>query len=94
MEDAVVSGGFLQGQREKIGAEEVLPEIIICGGIGEVYIRPDDEAFASGVGGTLEPLEKLEAENSWGFYLGVEGVDQTDVGIDGGVAVGGGGRDN
>ena len=90
VEDAVFGGGFLQREREEIGTEKVLPEVVVDGGVGQVDIRPDDEAFAFGVGGTLEVLEKLEAENDGRLDLGIEGVEETDVGGDGGVAVGGG----
>ena len=44
MEDAVVGGGFLEREREEVGAEEVLPEIIVGCGVCEVDIRPDDES--------------------------------------------------
>jgi len=90
VEDAVFGGGFLQREREEIGTEKVLPEIVVDGGVGQVDIRPDDEAFAFGVGGALEPLEKFEAENDGRLDLGIEGVEEADVGSDGGVAVGGG----
>jgi len=92
VEDAVFGGGFLQRQREEIGTEKVLPEVVVGGGVGQVDIRPDDEAFAFGVGGTLDVLEKLEAENDGRLDLRIEGVDEADVGGDGGVAVGGGCR--
>ena len=49
MENAIVRGGFLQRQGKVISTEKVLPKIIIEGGIGEVDIGPDDEAFALGV---------------------------------------------
>ena len=55
MKNAVFGGGFLQGQREKICAEKVLPEIVVNGRVGEVNIGPDNQAFAFRVGGTLEP---------------------------------------
>ena len=90
VEDAVFGGGFLQREREEIGTEKVLPEVVVDGGVGQVDIGPDDEAFAFGVGGALEPLEKLEAENDGRLDLGIEGVEEADVGGDGGVAVGGG----
>jgi len=90
VEDAVFGGGFLQREREEIGTEKVLPEVVVDGGVGEVDIRPDDKAFAFGVGGTLEVLEKFEAENDGCLDLRIEGVEETDVGGDGGVAVGGG----
>ena len=92
MEDAVVGGGFLEREREEVGAEEVLPEIIVGCGVCEVDIRPDDESFAFRVGGALQPLEELEAENDGRFDLGIEGIEETDIGGDGGVAVGGGCR--
>ena len=88
MEDAVFGGGFLQREREEIGTEKVLPEAVVSGGVGEVDIRPYDKAFAFGVGGALEVLEKFEAENDGCLDLGIEGVEKTDVGGDGGVVVG------
>jgi len=90
VEDAVFGGGFLQREREEIGTEKVLPEVVVGGGVGQVDIRPDDESFAFGVGGALEVLEKLEAENDGRLDLGVEGVEEADIGGDGGVAAGGG----
>jgi len=69
MQDAVIDGGFLQGQGEKICTEEILPEIVVAGGVCEVGIRPDDKAFAFRVGGTLKVLEKLEADNNGIFDL-------------------------
>lgn len=88
MEDAVFGGGFLQREREEIGAEKVLPEVVVDGGVGQVDIGPDEKTFAFGVGGTLEVLEKLEAENDGRLDLRIEGVEETDVGGNGGVAVG------
>ncbi len=82
----------MQGKREEISTEKVLPEVVVDGGVGQVDIGPDDEAFAFGVGGALESLEKLEAENDGRLDLGIEGIEETDVGSDGGVAVGGGCR--
>ena len=89
MEDAVFGGGFLQGEREEIGTEKVLPEVVVDGGVGEVDIWPDDESFAFWVGGALESLEELEAEYDGRLDLGIEGVEEADVGVNGGVAVGG-----
>jgi hypothetical protein len=88
VEDTVFGGGFLQREREEIGTEKVLPEVVVDGGVGEVDIGPDDEAFAFGVGGALEMLEKLEAEDDGRLDLGIEGVEEADIGGDGGVAVG------
>ena len=90
VEDAVFGGGFLQREREEIGTEEVLPEVVVGGRVGQVDIRPDDEAFAFWVGGALDVLEKLEAENNGRLDLGIEGIEEADVGGDGGVAAGGG----
>jgi len=42
VEDAVFSGGFLQGQGKQICAEKVLPETVVNSGVGEVDIGPDD----------------------------------------------------
>ena len=75
MKDAVVGGDFLLGQREEIGAEKVLPVVVVEGGVGEVDIGPNHKAFAFRVGGTLEPLKKFETENDWGLNLGIELVD-------------------
>ena len=91
MQDAVVGGGFLQRQGEEVGAEEILPEVVVGGWVSEVDIGPDDESFAFWVGGTLQPLEEFEAENGRSFDLGIEGIDEADIGVNGGVTVGGGG---
>ena len=80
----------MQREREEISTEKILPEVVVDGGVGEVDIRPDDKAFAFGVGGTLEVLEKFEAENDGRFDLRIEGIEEADIGGDGGVAVGGG----
>ena len=80
----------MQREREEIGTEKVLPEVVVDGGVGQVDIGPDDKAFAFGVGGTLEVLEKFEAENDGRLDLGIEGVEEADIGGDGGVVVGGG----
>ena len=94
VEDTVFGGGFLQREREEIGAEKVLPEVVVDGWVGQVDIRPGDEAFAFGVGGALDVLEKLEAENNGRLDLGIEGVEEADISGDGGVAVGGRDRRN
>ena len=86
MEDAAFGGGFLQRQGKQICAEEVLPEIVVGRGVGEVDIGPDDETFAFWVGGTLEPLKEFKAEDDRGLDLRVEGVDKTDVGVNSSVA--------
>jgi len=88
VEDAVFGGGFLQREREDIGTEKVLPEVVVDYVVGEVDIRPDEKAFAFGVGGALDVLEKLEAEDDGRLDLGIEGIEEADVGGDGGVAVG------
>ena len=80
----------MQREREEIGTEKVLPVIVVGGRVGEVGIWPDEESFAFGVGGALEVLEKFEAENDGRLDLGIEGVEEADIGGDGGVAVGGG----
>ena len=72
----------MQWQGEEIGAEEILPVVVVCGGIGQVEIGPDDEPFAFWVGRTLKPLEEFKAENNGGFDLGIEGVDKADIGVD------------
>ena len=92
MENAVFGGGFLQGQGKEISAEEVLPEIAVNSGVGEVNIRPDNQAFTFGGGGTLKPLKEFEAKDNRGLDLRIEGVDKADVGVNSGVAVGGRGR--
>jgi hypothetical protein len=89
VEDAVFGRDFLQRQRNQIRTEEVLPEIVVGSRVGKVNIRPDNQAFAFQVGGTLQPLKELEAKDNRRFDLRVEGIDKTDVSIDSGVAVSG-----
>ena len=79
----------MQGQRKQICAEEVLPEIAVNSRVSEVDIRPDNQAFAFWVGGTLEPLKEFKAKDDRGLDLRVEGVDKADVGVNGGVTVSG-----
>ena len=87
LEDGGV-GPLLKGQGEQIGAKEVLPVAVVCARVGQVDVGPEDETFAFWVGGALEQLEEFEAKDRRGLDLRVEGVDEADVGIDGGVAVG------
>jgi hypothetical protein len=82
----------LQGQGEQIRTEKILPEIAVNGGVGKVNIRPDNQAFTFRGGGTLKPLKEFEAKDNGGLDLRVEGIDKTDVGVNGGVTVGGRGR--
>ena len=42
VEDAVFSGGFLQGQGKQICTEKILPEIVVNSRVGKVNIRPDN----------------------------------------------------
>lgn len=90
MEDAVIGGVFLQRQGEQICAHKVLPDIVVGGRVGEVNIGPGNQAFSFEVGGTLQPLKKLEAEDNRGLDLRIEGVEQANVGVDSRFAVGGG----
>ena len=93
VQDAVVGGGFLQRQREKIGAHKVLPEIVVDGWVGEVDVGPDGETFSFWVGGALGVLEQFKAEDDGRFDLGLEGVEQADIDVNGGILCGGGSRD-
>lgn len=79
----------MQGEREQICAEEVLPEIAVNSGVSEVDIGPDNQAFAFWVGGTLEPLKEFKAKDDRGLDLRVEGIDKADVGVNSGVTVSG-----
>ena len=54
----------MQREREEIGTEKVLPEVVVDGGVGQVDIRPVDETFAFGVGGALEVLESSKRKTT------------------------------